>query len=92
MTDLLGAEAAARQVVELDNSYDAGDFAQGRPVTAEVIRRFAQPLPVESDPQPILDTMKGLAEQWRQWSSVVEALQSTAALAAERALLEGDAG
>ncbi|MDP3971832.1 MAG: hypothetical protein Q8P61_02845 [Candidatus Nanopelagicales bacterium] len=90
MCDVLGAEAAAREVAHMDDYYDADEFTGGLPVSIEEIRRFAEPIPTEADPQQVLDRMQGLAPAWRDWGNVVDKLQATAAIAAEHVLLEGD--
>lgn len=90
MCDVLGVEAAAREIAHLDDYYDADTFATGKPVTVELLRRIAEPIPTEADPQAILAGMHLRTPQLSQWQKVVATLQDTATVAAAYLLIEGD--
>lgn len=90
MCDLLGVDAAAAELACLDDYYDADEFADGKAVSVELIRRCAEPLPVESDPQEVMDSMLGLEPKWARWEAVVGTLQQVAAIASERVFSGGD--
>lgn len=64
----------------MDDYYDAGATAAGAPVTTQVVRQLAEPVPYDLD-EVELREYRGLDASWHDWSTVAAACVGLAASA-----------
>ena len=92
LADLLGEQAAARTLLELDDYYADQLGEGGMRVATQVAKQLAEPLPYDLDSVD-LEHYRRLAPRWRRWVNVADAARRLASAMLDRASeLDTDGG